>query len=110
MKAIASKGAAINEKDKFEFKRLASNFEELRKKTMNASNVAKIKERYGRDSEIPYLPFFDRSSYGDHALKQTLKTAAENNVEWVVINPVERLHVLRNMGSDGSKTYYGNLS
>lgn len=109
MKAIASKGAAINEKDKFEFKRLASNFEELRKKTMNASNVAKIKERFGRDSEIPYLPFFDRSSYGDHALKQTLKTAAENNVEWVVVNPVERLHVLRNMGSDGSKTYYGKL-
>ena len=58
---------------------------------------------------LPYLPFFDRSSYGDHALKQTLKTAAENNVEWVVINPVERLHVLRNMGSDGSKTYYGKL-
>lgn len=109
MKAIASKGAAITEKDKFEFKRLASNFEELRKKTMNASNVAKIQDKFGRDGDVPYLPFFDRSSYGDHALKQTLKTAAENNVEWVVVNPVERLHALRNMGRDGDKTYYGKL-
>ena len=109
MKAIASKGAAINERDKFEFKRLASDFEELRKKTMNASNVAKIKERYGRDGDIPYLPFFDRSSYGDHALKQALKTAAENNVEWVVVNPVERLHALRNLNPNSSKPFYGKL-
>ena len=109
LKAIASKGAAITEKDKMDFRRLSSNFEELRQKTMNASNVAKIKERYGRDSEIPYLPFFDRSSYGDHALKQTLKTAAENNVEWVVVNPVERLHALRNLSPSGDKPYYGKL-
>ncbi len=76
---------------------------------MNASNVAKIKDRYGRDGDVPYLPFFDRSSYGDHALKQTLKTAAENNVEWVVVNPVERLHALRNLSRDGDKPYYGKL-
>lgn len=109
MKAIASKGAAITEKDKIEFRALSSNFEELRKKTINASNIAKIEQKYGRDSTIPFLPFFDRSSYGDHALKQTLKTAAENNVEWVVVNPVERLHALRNLGRDGDKAYYGKL-
>jgi hypothetical protein len=109
MKAIASKGAAITENDKFEFRRLSSNFEELRKKTMNASNIAKIEERYGRNADIPYLPFFDRSSYGDHALKQTLKTAAENNVEWVVVNPVERLHALRNLGPSGDKPFFGKL-
>lgn len=109
LKAIASKGAAITEKDKMEFRRLSSNFEELRQKTMNASNVAKIQERYGRDSEIPYLPFFDRSSYGDHALKQTLKTAAEENVSWVVVNPVERLHALRNLNQSGDKPFYGKL-
>ena len=109
MKAISSKGAAITEKDKIEFRKLSSNFEELRKKTMNASNVAKIQERYGRNSDIPYLPFFDRSSYGDHALKQALKTAAENNVEWVVVNPVERLHALRNLNSSASKPFYGKL-
>ena len=109
MKAITSKGAAITDKDKVEFRKLSSNFEELRKKTMNASNVAKIKDRYGRDGDVPYLPFFDRSSYGDHALKQTLKTAAENNVEWVVVNPVERLHALRNLSSSGDKPFYGKL-
>ena len=109
MKAITSKGAAITEKDKIDFRKLSSNFEELRQKTMNASNVAKIQERYGRDGSVPYLPFFDRSSYGDHALKQTLKTAAENNVEWVVVNPVERLHALRNLGPSGDKPYFGKL-
>ena len=109
MKAITSKGAAITDKDKVEFRKLSSNFEELRKKTMNASNVAKIKDRYGRDGDVPYLPFFDRSSYGDHALKQTLKTAAENNVEWVVVNPVERLHALRNLSPSGDKPFYGKL-
>ena len=109
MKAITSKGAAITENDRVQYYKLASNFEELRKKTMNASNVAKIQERYGRNADIPYLPFFDRSSYGDHALKQTLKTAAENNVEWVVVNPVERLHALRNLNPRDSKPYYGKL-
>ena len=109
MKAISSKGAAITEKDKIEFRRLASNFEELRKKTMNASNVAKIEERYGKKADIPYLPFFDRSSYGDHGLKQTLKTAAENNIDWVVINPVERLHALRNLNPSSNKPFYGKL-
>ncbi len=109
MKAISSKGAAVTEKDKIEFRKLSSNFEELRKQTMNASNISKNIERYGKNSDVPYLPFFDRSSYGDHALKQTLKTAAENNIDWVVVNPVERLHALRNLQQGVDKPYYGKL-
>jgi hypothetical protein len=113
MKDIASKGGAITDKDKADYWKLSSNFDELRKKTINASNIsegAAGKKWETADFEkYPFLPFFDRSSYGDHALKQVLKTAAENNVEWVVVNPVERLHTLRNIGSNQNQNYYGKL-
>jgi len=111
MKVLTDKGAAMTDKDKIEFRLLASNFDELRKKTLNASNVGKNLEKfsYTDENQIPYLPFFSRDSYGDHALKQTLKSAAENNISWVVVNPVERLHALRNLAPGAEKPYYGKL-
>ena len=116
MKDIASKGGAITDKDKVEYWKLSQNFDELRKKTMNASNIAEggtAFEPYNKMSDFqkyPYLPFFDRSSYGDHAIKHVLKTAAENNVDWVVVNPVERLHSLRNIGTRSTgDNYHGKL-
>ena len=113
MKDIAAKGGAITDKDKAEYWKLSQNFDELRKKTMNASNVSEGASgkqwELGDYEKYPFLPFFDRSSYGDHALKQVLKTAAENNVEWVVVNPVERLHALRNLGQREGGNYYGKL-
>ena len=113
MKDIAAKGGAITDKDKAEYWKLSQNFDELRKKTMNASNVSEGASgkqwELGDYEKYPFLPFFDRSSYGDHALKQVLKTAAENNVEWVVVNPVERLHALRNLGQRDGGNYYGKL-
>jgi len=114
MKDIAAKGGAITDKDKVEYWKLSQNFDELRKKTMNASNVSEGASgkqwELGDYEKYPFLPFFDRSSYGDHALKQVLKSAAENNVEWVVVNPVERLHALRNIGQrEPGNNYYGKL-
>ena len=113
MKDIASKGGAMTNEDKVQYWKLSSNFDELRKKTMNASNISEgsagKKWETAEYEKYPFIPFFDRSSYGDHALKQVLKTASENNVEWVVVNPVERLHTLRNVGQNQGAPYYGKL-
>ena len=111
MKDLASKGGAMTNEDKVQYWKLSQNFDELRKKTINASSISETSSQFNKADfeKYPFLPFFDRSSYGDHALKQVLKTAAENNVEWVVVNPVERLHALRNISSRDGKPILGKL-
>lgn len=108
MDNIAKKGVQMSEKERFEFYKTAQEFDELRKKTLNLSTLSKVGKR-GSD-EVPFMPFFDRSSWGDHALKNVLKSAAENNVEWVAVNPVERLHALKRDPKVGDFEFYGTAT
>lgn len=108
MDAIAKKGVQMSEKERFEFYKTQQEFDELRKKTLNLSTLSKMSRS---DSEsVPFMPLFDRSSWGDHALKHVLKSAAENNVEWVAINPVERLHALKREAKLGDFEFYGTAT
>jgi len=113
MKVIADKGDKITQQDTVNYYKLSQKFDELRANTINASNIGKKTSQY-TDGSTPYMPMFGRDVWGDHALKNVMKSAAENNVEWVVVNPVERLHVKRNVGSDtfgklGNWEFYGGV-
>jgi hypothetical protein len=108
MDAIAKKGAQMSEKERFEFYKTAQEFDELRKKTINLSTLSQMSKRSSDD--VPFMPFFDRSSWGDHALKNVLKSAAENNIQWVAINPVERLHALKRDAKLGDFEFYGTAT
>ena len=108
MDAIAKKGVQMSEKERFEFYKTQQEFDELRKKTLNISNLS-ARSRSDEDV-VPFMPLFDRSSWGDHALKHVLKSAAENNVEWVAINPVERLHALKRDPKLGDFEFYGTAT
>lgn len=108
MDAIAKKGVQMSEKERFEFYKTQQEFDELRKKTLNLSNLS-ARSR-GDDDLVPFMPLFDRSSWGDHALKHVLKSAAENNVEWVAVNPVERLHALKRDMKLGDFEFYGTAT
>ena len=71
--------------------------EELRKNTINASNISQAVARRS-DNTIPFLPMLERDVWGDHLVKHMAKTAAANDVKWFAIHPVERLHVLKRSG------------
>ena len=83
--------------DRKALKVLRQEGEELRKNTVNATNIAQAVAQRS-DNTIPFLPMLERDVWGDHLVKHMAKTAAANDVKWFAIHPVERLHVLKRSG------------
>ena len=102
MKAISDKGSRMSRGEMFEHKKLIQRFNELRKNTINASTSLSEAAKQGKD--IPFLPFLERDIWGDHLVKHMAKTAADDGVQWIAINPVERLHALKRAESSGTAT------
>ena len=100
MKIISDKGIRMSNADKAEYWKLSQKFQELRKNTLNASNLQSKATKYG-DKDVPFLPFLERDVWGDHLIKHMAKTAADDGVQWIAINPVERLHALKRADSSG---------
>ena len=100
MKIISDKGIRMSNADKAEYWKLSQKFQELRKNTLNASNLQSKASKYG-DDDVPFLPFLERDVWGDHLIKHMAKTAADDGVQWIAINPVERLHALKRADSSG---------
>ena len=110
MEDIARKKDRMTQEDVSKFYRLSKEFEELKSNTINSANLNSQRERLA-NREVPWMPFFDRASYGDHAIKNVLKSASEAGADWVVVNPVERLHVIRDIernGKVGNWEFYGS--
>ena len=99
MKAIYNKPMPTYA-DRMELRRLRELGEELRKNTINASNIAtKVSKR--SDNSIPYLPMIERDVWGDHLIKHLAKSAADDGVKWIAIHPVERLHAFKRADKQG---------
>ena len=107
MKIISDKGIRMSNADKAEYWKLSQKFQELRKNTLNASNLQSKASKYG-DDDVPFLPFLERDVWGDHLIKHMAKTAADDGVQWIAINPVERLHALKRADSS-SRNVVGKL-
>lgn len=112
MKKISDKGINMTEKDRIDFYKFREEFNELRDKTVNLSNIVNLSKKFVDDGKAPYMPFLDRSSWGDHAVKHVLKEAANKNMNWLAINPIERLHVAKRESTGtamlGNLEFYGN--
>lgn len=100
MKTISDKGISMSNADKADYWKLSQQFGELRKNTLNASTLQSKANKYS-DNEVPFLPFLERDVWGDHLIKHMAKTAADDGVQWIAINPVERLHALKRADSSG---------
>lgn len=108
MNMISRKKFSMTDSDMKRFKVLQNEFDEVRKNSLNSDNLEKLRANYS-DRSVPFMPMFRRDVYGDHALKNTMKSAAENNVDWVVVNPVERVALKRGDGNKiGNWEFYGN--
>jgi uncharacterized protein (DUF1684 family) len=102
--------------DRMELRRLRELGEELRKNTVNASNIAtKVSNR--SDNTIPFLPMIERDVWGDHLIKHLAKSAADDGVKWIAIHPVERLHAFKRadkqagaIGKLGDFEFYGTAT
>ena len=103
MKTISDKGVRMSNAEKAEYWKLSQKFEELRKNTLNASNLQSKASKYG-DKDVPFLPFLERDIWGDHLVKHMAKTAADDGIQWIAINPVERLHALKRADSTAANT------
>ena len=57
---------------------------------------------------IPFLPLYGKENYGSHAIKNAIKTAADEGVDWVAIAPVEQLHHAKRTKYLGDIEFYGN--
>jgi len=108
MKKIADKGRAMTREDIKEFYKLRDDFEEVKK---NSLNMASIVERNigAADDMIPFLPLYGKENWGAHAIKNTIKEAIrKGDADYIVINPVERLHHLKRTRYQGDIEFYGN--
>ena len=102
--------------DRMELRRLRELGDELRKNTVNASNIAqKVSNR--SDNTIPFLPMMERDVWGDHLIKHLAKSAADDGVKWIAIHPVERLHAFKRadkqagaIGKLGDFEFYGTAT
>ena len=81
MGAIDDKSLLMTNADKAEYWKLSQKFEELRKNTLNASNLQSKASKYG-DKDVPFLPFLERDIWGDHLVKHMAKTAADDGIQW----------------------------
>ena len=103
MKDLTNKGLKMTLDDQKKVRALDGEIEELKKSTVNAFNMNNQKFR-----ELPpYLPMLERAQYNDYAVKNLIKQAADDGIEWVAVNPVERIHVGRNTGGSGADKYFG---
>jgi len=98
MKVITDKGVTSTG-EQIQYWKLSQQFEEIRKNTLNASKSLRRAGEEGKD--VPFLPFLERDIWGDHLVKHMAKTAADDGVQWIAINPVERLHALKRAESSG---------
>ena len=108
MEALNDKGLLMTNADKVEYWKAAQNFKELQKNTLNASNLQSKASKYG-DEKVPFLPFLGRDQWGDHLVKHMAKTAADDGVQWIAINPVERLHALKRVRKEPSRHHTYSL-
>ena len=104
MKDISNKGIRATPEDMQRFNKLNSDFRELRANSMNLSNITSQKANEG----IPFLPLYGKENYGSHAIKNAIKTAADEGVDWVAIAPVEQLHHAKRTKYLGDIEFYGN--
>ena len=103
MKDLTNKGLKMTLDDQKRVRALDNEIEELKKSTVNAFNMNNQKFR-----ELPpYLPMLERAQYNDYAVKNLIKQAADDGIEWVAVNPVERIHVGRNTGGSGADAFFG---
>jgi len=114
MKIISDKGV-VSTGDRAQYWKLSQQFDEIRKNTLNASKNLRELGETGKD--VPFLPFLERDLWGDHLVKHMAKTAADDGIQWIAINPVERLHVLKRaegsgntVGKLGDWEFYGTAS
>ena len=105
MKMISAKGIKATPADQKRFAELNSEFRELRSNSLNLSNISKNEAKDG----IPFLPLYGKQNWGSHALKNTIKDAADRgDVQWVGISPVEHLHHAKRERYLGDIEFYGN--
>ena len=104
MKSISNMGIRATPEDMQRFNKLNSDFRELRANSMNLSNIS---SRQANDG-IPFLPLYGKENYGSHAIKNAIKTAADEGLDWVAIAPVEQLHHAKRTKYLGDIEFYGN--
>jgi hypothetical protein len=103
MTAISRKGIAKTKEDMDRFRKLSSDFDELKKNSMNLSNIGKQQSGEG----IPFLPLHGKENWGAHAIKNQIKDAADRGIDWVAISPVENLHHAKRTQFLGDIEFYG---
>jgi len=98
MKVLTDKGVT-SAGEQAQYWKLSQQFSEIQKNTLNASKSLRRAGEEGKD--VPFLPFLERDIWGDHLVKHMAKTAADDGIQWIAINPVERLHALKRADSSG---------
>jgi len=101
MKVLTDKGVT-SAGEQAQYWKLSQQFSEIQKNTLNASKSLRRAGEEGKD--VPFLPFLERDIWGDHLVKHMAKTAADDGIQWIAINPVERLHALKRAESGGRNT------
>ena len=101
---ISKRGAGKTSQDLARFKKLSSDFDELKNNSMNLANITKQQAGDG----IPFLPLYGKENWGAHALKNQIKDAVDRGVDWVAIAPVEYLHHAKRTKYLGDLEFYGN--
>ena len=114
---VISRNARPSVGEQIEFRKLAQQFDEIKKRTLNASNLSTKMGELDKVN-VPFLPFMERGIWGDHLVKHMAKTAAEDGMKWFAINPVERVHALKRaenlaegaVGKLGDWEFYGTAT
>lgn len=105
MRKIGNKGIQATREEQKRFAELNQEFKELKSNTLNLSNIGRNEASDG----IPFLPLYGKENWGSHALKNTIKDAADRgDVQWVGISPVEHLHHAKREKYLGDIEFYGN--
>lgn len=109
MDEIARKGAAITPQERMNFYKLKQEFDTIKDKTVNLATYgdSSLKLEQIKRGEQAYMPMFEADVWGDHAVKNLLKSAAEDGVDWVVVNPVNRIHAVKRRAALGDADFYG---
>ena len=105
MRAIGNKGIQATKEEQKRFTELNKEFKEIKSNSLNLSNIGQNQASDG----IPFLPLYGKENWGSHAVKNTIKDAAERgDVQWVGISPVEQLHHIKREKYLGDIEFYGN--
>ena len=105
MRAIGNKGIQATKEEQKRFNELNKEIKEIKSNSLNLSNIGQNQASDG----IPFLPLYGKENWGSHAVKNTIKDAAERgDVQWVGISPVEQLHHIKREKYLGDIEFYGN--